>query len=259
MRRPATPKDLFGPDGQAALRALLQGHPLLAFDFDGTLTPIVPRPDDARLQGPVAARLQRLSRRLPLAVVSGRSVADLRLRLGFEPTYLVGCHGADDPADAAATQQRVDRLRRWRHDLAACADELAALRVQVEDKGAALALHYRHASDPGRAKALLFALLDALPPGLRGFGGKCVVNVVPADAPDKADAVQALVRRSATSAALFVGDDVNDEPVFVRAPPGWLTVRVGGPHQVTRARFYVDGPPDVERLLDQLLLGLADL
>lgn len=259
MHRSAVPKDLFGPEGQAALRALLQGRPLLAFDFDGTLTPIVPRPDDARLRDPVAARLQRLSRRLPVAVVSGRSVADLRVRLGFEPTYVVGCHGADDPADAAATQQRVDRLRRWRHDLAACVDELAALHVQVEDKGAALALHYRHASHPGRAKALLFALLDALPPGLRGFGGKCVINVVPADAPDKADAVFALVQRSAASAALFVGDDLNDEPVFERAPPGWLTVHVGGPHQATSARFCVDGPPDVERLLDALLRGFAGL
>lgn len=258
-RRRRPPQHLFQAQGQAALAALVRQAPLLAFDFDGTLTPIVPRPDEARLHPAVAARLQHLAQRLPVAVVSGRSVPDLRSRLGFTPTHLVGCHGADDGHDPAATQRWTQRLRAWLQHLAACAAELSALGVQVEDKGAAVALHYRQSSEPARAQALLFGLLDTLPPGLRGFGGKCVVNVVPADAPDKADAVLGLLARSGARTALFAGDDVNDEPVFTRAPADWLTVRVGGRDAATRARFVVNDPDEVASLLDRLIAGLQTL
>jgi trehalose 6-phosphate phosphatase len=244
---------LFLHDGQAALAAALRQRPLLAFDFDGTLAPIVARPDDVHLAEPVAADLRWLAQRTPVAVISGRSVADLRLRLGFEPTYLVGCHGADDAADPARTQAWAQPLRAWREGLDSCGAELQAAGVEVEDKGAAIALHHRNARDPARALALLDALLGALPPALRGFGGKQVVNVVAAAAPDKADALLALVARSGAGTALFAGDDVNDEPVFQRAPPAWLTVRVGVPESATRARYGVQGPHEVATLLKRLV------
>jgi trehalose 6-phosphate phosphatase len=256
MRRASPPPSLphlFGAAGLAELDALWRRRPLLAFDFDGTLTPIVARPDDVQLAEGVAADLRWLAQRTPLAVISGRSVADLRPRLGFEPTYLVGCHGADDATDPARAQAWTQPLRAWRQGLDARAAELQAAGVEVEDKGAAIALHHRRARDPARALALLDALLGALPPALRGFGGKQVVNVVAAAAPDKADALLALVSGSGAGTALFAGDDVNDEPVFQRAPPGWLTVRVGVPEAPTRARFGVHGPHEVATLLRRLV------
>ena len=70
-------------------------------------------------------------------------------------------------------------------------------------------------------------LAETLPPGLRAFGGKLVMNIVVEGAPDKAAAVASLVERSGARAAIFLGDDVNDEPVFARAEPDWLTVKVG--------------------------------
>ena len=225
-------RHLLAPDGLAALAALLQRAPLLAFDFDGTLAPIVARPDDARVAPDVARPLAALATHLPVAVVSGRARADLRRRLDFAPRYLVGNHGAEggdvDDADAgpahAAQAARLDPLRRT---LAVRASALAALGVLVEDKGASIALHYRGASNRLAAAAQIGALLAPRDPALRVFGGKLVVNVMPADAPDKAAAVHALVARSACRSALFAGDDVNDEPVFVSAPDDWLTVRVG--------------------------------
>ena len=66
-----------------------------------------------------------------------------------------------------------------------------------------------------------------------------------------------LVRRSGAGSALYVGDDVNDEPVFQRAPPGWLTVRVGRPEGPTRARYGVRGPHEVAALLRRLARGWA--
>lgn len=251
-------KPLFGTAGRAALRDLLHRRPLFAFDFDGTLAPIVSRPEDARVAAAVAVPLARLAAQAPVAVITGRAVHDVRRRLGFEPAFLVGNHGAEDAqhADDAADRAALEALRRR---LERAAATLAASGVSVEDKGLSIALHYRLARDRGAAVAAIDEALERLEPRLRRFGGKCVVNVVPAAAPDKADALFALVARSGRDSALFVGDDLNDEPVFERAPPHWLTVRVGLEAGHSSARFFVDGPASLAPLLQRLLALLRDL
>jgi trehalose 6-phosphate phosphatase len=55
---------------------------------------------------------------------------------------------------------------------------------------------------------------------------------------------------------VFVGDDVNDEPVFARPEPSWLTVRVGQDDPMSQARYFLDGPADLPRLLDRMLEAL---
>jgi len=125
--------------------------------------------------------------------------------------------------------------------------------VVVEDKGASIALHYRTASDRSRAEAAIADVLAGLDPTLRTFGGKLVVNLVSVDAPDKAQAVQELVARTGSTAALFAGDDVNDEPVFASAPAGWLTVRVGRDDPHSRAGWFIDSTAEMPILLERML------
>lgn len=251
-------KPLFGTAGRAAMRDLLHRRPLFAFDFDGTLAPIVSRPEDARVAAAVAVPLARLAAQAPVAVITGRAVHDVRRRLGFEPAFLVGNHGAEDAQHSgdAADRAALEALRLRLGDRAAA---LTASGVTVEDKGLSIALHYRLARDRRTALAAIDQALHALDPRLRRFGGKCVANVVPAAAPDKADALFALVARSGSGSALFVGDDVNDEPVFERAPAHWLTVRVGLDAGHSSARFFVDGPASLAPLLQRLLVLLRDL
>lgn len=62
----------------------------------------------------------------------------------------------------------------------------------------------------------------------------------------------ALAERAEVETALFVGDDVNDEPVFARAPPHWPTVRVGRDGPPSQARFFIYGVEELPRLLDRL-------
>lgn len=249
-----TLRHVFGPDGEMALRALAAARPLLAFDFDGTLAPIVARPDDARVPTPVARRLERLAARAPLAIVTGRAVADVAPRLGFAPRWIVGNHGAEDaarePAAQAAEAAVLDDLRLR---LADTESLWRAAGVAVEDKGSSIALHYRLARDRPAAERAIAAVLDGAPASLRLFGGKLVVNAVAAGAPDKAAAVFSLLERAGCDRALFAGDDVNDEAVFAAAPPEWLTLRVGRDDPTSRARFVLDGPGEVARLLDRLL------
>jgi trehalose 6-phosphate phosphatase len=245
-------KHLLTPEGERALQAVMRLRPLLAFDFDGTLAPIVARPDEAKVPEPVSRGLAELARDLPVAIITGRSVADVRPRLGFEPQYVIGNHGAEDPAvfRPVLGSQPLDALRQR---IAAHAGELAAAGIAVEDKLLSVALHYRLAPDPGAALVCIEALLQGIEPALRRFGGKCVVNVLAAGLPDKGDALAALVRRSSVAAAVFVGDDVNDEAVFMRAEPPSLTIRIGGDDPLSKAMYFLDSDAQLALVLQHML------
>jgi trehalose 6-phosphate phosphatase len=242
---------LLSPNGEAALAATMRLEPLLVFDFDGTLAPIVARPADARVSVAVARRLERLGRVLPVAIVTGRRVDDVASRLGFKPRFIIGNHGAEDPTRPSAGAEAA--LEPLRERLRVHAEALQAAGVDVEDKRLSVALHYRLAQDREKAQGLITSVLRGPHERTRIFGGKCVVNVAPADVPDKADAVASLVRRCTAASAVFVGDDVNDEVVFERAQPQWLTVRVGRDDPHSRARFFLDGHAEVGILLHRML------
>ena len=244
---------LFSPAGESALARLMgRQRVLLAFDFDGTLAPIVARPDDARVSVAIARRLQLLSLRCPVAVITGRSIADVRSRLGFAPAYLVGNHGAEGLDWVPSGQGMEIMLAR----IELQAQALKAAGVQIENKALSLALHYRLARDRDAALRAIDALVDSLPADLCTFGGKCVVNVVSKDAPDKGAAALALLRISDCDTLLFVGDDVNDEAVFEQARDDWLTVRIGradgGGASASHAMFFLDTHSEMGALLDRV-------
>lgn len=245
-------RHLFSAEGDAAIARLMRQRPLLAFDFDGTLAPIVSRPDDARIATPLARRLDLLARHGPVAIISGRSVRDVRARIGFEPTYVVGNHGAEGLGWAGSCPG----LQVLRERALRCAAALQESGVQFEDKGQSLALHYRLAPQRDLALRGIEDYLRELPGDVRSFGGKCVVNLVPALAPDKGDAAEALLQASARSCLFFVGDDLNDEPVFERAGPEWLTVRIGRSQGQSRAMYFLDSQAEMGLLLDRLRQAL---
>lgn len=241
--------------GEAALAAAMQRSPLLAFDFDGTLAPIAPTPGQVRVSRSVSNKLRRLSARLPVAIVSGRSVADVSSRLDFEPHFVVGNHGAEMDAEAAAV--RAGELDEARRLLGLQAQALAALGVSVEDKGLSLALHYRLSRSPEQARAAIRQVLQPLEQRYRTFAGKMVENVVPTDAADKSRAVHQLVEQTGAGCAIFIGDDVNDEPVFESAPHDWLTIRVGREDPTSSAAYFLDSTAEVALVLDRMLLHLG--
>jgi trehalose 6-phosphate phosphatase len=249
-------RPVFTPEGEADLARTVAQQPLLAFDFDGTLAPIVARPTDARVPLATLRRLRRLKQRLPLAVISGRTVADLERRLGFEPDHVVGNHGAEDSVAGVPSEWRA-ALDDLRERLGGAAVALQRAGVSVEDKGASMALHYRQAADRRQALDLIGKLLYPIDPKLHVFGGKMVTNVVSALADDKAAALRRIADRAEVHAVLYLGDDVNDEPVFATRNPHWLTVRVGmADGHESAARYFITGPREVPRLLDRILLLL---
>ena len=243
---------LFSRRGSSALARLAAGRSLLVFDLDGTLAPLVARPDDARVPALTASRLRALVRLWPVAIITGRALEDARGRLGFEPHYLYGNHGAERSGDAASTglAARLDPLRRLLRERS---DDLTACEIEVEDKGLSLALHYRRAIHPAAARQWLENFASMLPAGVVAGPGHCVMNLTLAQAANKGDALLQVLRDADAASALVVGDDANDEPAFANAPQGSVSVRIGAQHTPTVAAFRLAAQSQVNVLLSMLL------
>lgn len=241
---------LFSEDGRAALANLLAAPAIFGFDFDGTLAPICMTPDEVAMDARTAAAFAALTARLPVAVISGRGVDDVRTRLAGTPRWVVGNHGAEGmpDADPAALRVQASTCAAWRAQLDGDG-ALAGGGIVLEDKRYTLTLHYRQAPDHEAARRRIEARLPLLVPSPHIVGGKCVVNLLPAGSADKFSALRRLADGAGGGNALFVGDDDNDELVFRQAPPSWVTVKVGdGP---SAARFRL---PDQLAVADCLVL-----
>lgn len=259
-----TLKRLLEPEGLEALERVLALRPLIAFDFDGTLSPIVEHPDDARVLPALEPRLARLSGLADVAIISGRALPDLKTRLTFEPRHAVGNHGAEggplEPLAAADLAGETDRLLGGlRARLDTHRARFAEHGVEVEDKGRSMAIHYRRSPDRARAREAIEAALADHDPGLEVYGGHAVVNIVVAAAPDKGRALLEMVRHGGYASAIFVGDDVNDESVFSRALPGWLTVRIGLDAPGSQAGWRLASIEEMPAFVDRMIDGLAAL
>lgn len=247
---------LLSPVGLQSLGALQPETTLFAFDFDGTLAPIRDRPEDVSIDTELARKLQRLASIAPVAIVTGRRIDDVRARLGFVPQAVIGSHGAECDGDAQASSRWADVLAPLRVRLVAMRAEFARVGVRVEDKGQSIALHFRGARDRNAVLAAIARTLAPPIPGLRQFEGKDVANFMAAEAPDKAVAVRRLLAELRCERLFFAGDDVNDEPVFDAALPGWVTVKVGYDRPST-ARFGLGSQADMNTALGFILAALA--
>lgn len=252
--------DLLSAQGRAALARLMAGPAVFGFDFDGTLAPIRSTPGEVLMAPPVAQAFADLTRRLPVAVITGRGVADIHPRLSGAPRWIVGNHGAEGlpGADPARLRTQADTCAAWRRQLdemgLGATAPLPGKGIFLEDKTYTLCLHYRLAPDREAAQSLLEQCAHALRPAPRIVRGKCVLNLLPDGSADKFAALAQLAG-SVGGDAFFIGDDDTDETVFARAPASWVTVRVGA-GCASAARYRLDSQDGILACLC-LLLELA--
>jgi trehalose-phosphatase len=241
-----------------------RGRPLAVFlDYDGTLSPIVERPELAVLDDATRATVASLAARCPVAVVSGRDRHDVQARVGLSTIAYAGSHGFDIAlADGArhehpAGQERLAALDRAEAALrAALAGVDGAL---VERKRYSIATHFRLVADADLPRVER-AVGAALAPGLRRKEGKKVVELQP-DVPwDKGAAVRWLLDALALgpdALPLYVGDDVTDEDAFRAVRDDGLGVVVLDRPRATAATLSLRDPGQVRELLDQLAAALG--
>jgi trehalose 6-phosphate phosphatase len=236
------------PEGAAVIDEIARHRTLLAFDFDGTLAPIVEDRDLAVLRDETRALLRAVALLYPCAVVSGRRRSDVAARVrGVPLVAVVGCHGAEagfGPLDRAVEA----RVAAWRPRLERALAGAAG--VEVEDKRFGIALHYRRARSWPEAERRALAAAAALD-GAVVFGGHAVVNVVPEEAPTKGDAIRALCERLGARVAVYVGDDRTDEEAF-RAEVVGVSIRVGEERD-SAAAYALPDQRGIDDLLRRLL------
>ena len=256
--------------GRAGLAALLAGPDLalVGLDFDGTLSPIVADPRDARAEPGAVAALRALARRVgTLAIITGRPAAKAVEygELGDVPGLLVlGHYGFERwsggqvaprpaPPGVAAAREQLPGV------LAAAG---APPGTWTEDKGDAVAVHTRRTADPDAALRLLRPPLEQLAEaeGLQAQPGRMVIELRPRGM-DKGAALKAVVSERASRVVLFCGDDIGDLPAFraigelrLQGIPGVAVC--SGSAEVSElaaaADLVVDGPAGVVGMLDWL-------
>mgnify|MGYP001214346701 CR=1 FL=1 len=250
-------------------RALRGKRAAVFLDYDGTLTPIVARPELAVLTDEMRTAIGRLAAAAPVAVISGRDRADVARLVGLPGLIYAGSHGFDiaGPASlqirhtqglafAGAVQRAAERLR------AAIAPIAGAL---VEPKAFAVAVHYRQV--PAKMVPAVEAAVDGVlgeVPELHKTLGKKVFELRPRLDWDKGKALLWLLDAMKLDGddvlPFYLGDDVTDEDAFAAIAGRGIGILVGYPAWKTAARYVLDGPEQVRHFLERLadILGRRD-
>lgn len=239
-----------------------RGALALYLDFDGTLVPIVARPEDVLLPDSLRVVLQRLAAVVPVALVSGRDRKDVARHVGIDGLIYAGSHGNDICGPGIHFTVGDDHLASLDGAEHWLRDRLAGVKgALVERKRFGVALHTRlvepasHQLVEDVARAALAAY-----PGLKLTDGKEVLELRPDLAWDKGRAVlklqQVLSGDGIDRVPLFIGDDVTDEDAIAaiadQGAAGGIAIRVTDVAVATQAHWRLDDPGDVARYLTRL-------
>ena len=244
-----------------------EGKRVVVFlDYDGTLTPIVDRPEQATLGPGMKATLDSLSKHCLVAVVSGRDLADVRGRVGIDTVLYAGSHGFDIAGPEGRhleDQQGADFLPALDNAEGMLRDLLKEVPgAQVERKKFGVAAHYRNvaADDIERVQAAVESVHEDHPE-LRKSRGKKVVELQPGIDWDKGRAalwlLNALKLDRGRAFPLYIGDDVTDEDAFCALKGLGVGIVVEKGSRDTRAGYRLANPEEVRAFLEGLISHLA--
>jgi trehalose-phosphatase len=242
-------------------------HLFLFLDYDGTLTPIVERPEEAILQVPMRETLEQLGnlQGVRVAIVSGRSLVDIKKMVGIKHGIVyVGNHGLEiEGEDIRWSQSDAPRFReltqRILEKLKAKLGNVPG--ILLEDKGLGVSLHYRLVS-PERYKAILPDFLEIVSAWTADKTfclkpGKKVWEIIPKSSWNKGCASMWLLEHFASEGAhlpVAIGDDVTDEDVFITFNNRGITIKVvETSEESSEAAYWLHSPDDVADFLKEII------
>jgi len=245
-----------------AIAQAMQGKRVaMFFDYDGTLTPIVSRPELAYMSEVMRQTVNALARRCAVAVVSGRDRADVQKLVQLDSIFYAGSHGFDIAGPGGQHMQQtegeafVPLLRKAEAEVRAKLGGMEG--ALVESKKYAFAVHYRlvaEAEQPRLAEAV--ETVAKAYPELRQKGGKMVYEILPRMEWDKGKAVNWLLKAleldSADVLPFYLGDDLTDEDAFAVLQGRGIGILVADEPQETKAAYVLKDVEEVKRFLDEL-------
>jgi trehalose 6-phosphate phosphatase len=199
------------------------GKPRLGLitDVDGTLSPIVDVPDEARVTPRNLELLAALGAQLTLtAVVSGRAAEDVYERVGLPGLVYIGNHGMEQWKNGKVIVSPIAVA--YRDNLLAATPEIKQILVsgmRFEDKGATVSVHYRQTSHPEKVVKELTPVMQSVAEkhGLHLTQGRMVFEFRPPVKIDKGTAFEELIKTYQLEAAFYLGDDITDVAAFLTA------------------------------------------
>ena len=253
--------------GDELVRRLTGKVPAVFLDYDGTLTPIVDRPEDAVISQGMRNAVRRLAQRCPVCVVSGRDRRVVQELIGLDDLIIAGSHGFDiwSPGgtigreEGAEFETLLDEVKARLHE------GLVPIEgALVEPKRSSVAAHYRLVSDKERPKVkeVVDTILSEHPDELRVTPGKLVYEIQPKIEWDKGRAMLYLLETLELDrddvVPLYLGDDVTDEDAFETLAERGVGIFVGSPEdpevagRTTAADYVLLSTEEVRRFLDTL-------
>jgi trehalose 6-phosphate phosphatase len=228
-------------------------------DYDGTLTPIVSQPDQAVLMDSTRAILRKLAAKMPVAILSGRELKDVRKRVAIDGIVYAGSHGFDIAGprglrrqEAAEFLPALDAAEKELHEkLAGMAGAL------IERKCFSIATHYRNVDETEvpRIEAALSEITERYRK-LRRIDGKKVHELLPDINWDKGKAVLWLLENLGLERQkvrpIYIGDDRTDEDAFRALEQRGAGILVSEEPRATAASYSLRDPSEVERFLREL-------
>ncbi|TDO17355.1 trehalose 6-phosphatase [Mycobacterium sp. BK086] len=247
----------------AQIDSVLDGRcPAVFLDFDGTLSDIVDDPTTATLVPGAAQALRALSEVCPVAVISGRALADIRSRVGIAGLWYAGSHGTElvGPEGEAHRHQPADdaipRVQNAVADLGPLLDAIPGM--LIENKQLAVAVHYRMVA-AGRVSEIVSAVESVgRRHQLRVCHGRKVIELLPEGKWDKGDATNWIIsclNRPEGLVPIYIGDDLTDEDALGVVRHDGIGVLVRSSETGTRstaAHFTLDSPHEVAQFLEHL-------
>ena len=239
------------------------GRLAIFLDYDGTLTPIVSRPEDAWLSESMREALRSLAARVPVAILSGRDLDDVRGRAHVDGIVYAGSHGFDI-AGAGGLRRELGAaylpvLDAAETDLRGMLDEIPG--AQLERKHFSVAAHYRNVNQNHAFKvAVAMDAVAARHRQLRRIDGKKVYELLPDIDWNKGKAVvwllETLELERGNALPIFIGDDRTDEDAFRALEKRGIGILVSEQPQVTAASYWLKNPEEVECFLRELIARL---
>jgi len=246
------------------IRSRVGGRQLAIFlDYDGTLTPIVDRPDAALLSDEMRSVLRRLTGCFPVSVISGRGLDDVRELISLDNIYYAGCHGFEIQAPGEEDRQP-ERVNEFLPALDGAERELRSMvgslsGAIIERKRFTIAVHYRMVAKENAGKvAEAVRRVERLHPELHKAGGKMIYELKPGIDWDKGKALLQMLKMVGSergeTVPLYLGDDLTDEDAFRAIENIGIGIVVMSPPRKTAAHYALENTGEVRRFLESLLV-----